>query len=191
MRAAAHHRYTWKQYLSIERGSTVKHEFLDGEIFAIAGGTPAHAALSAAVIGELRAQLEGKPCVTFTSDLLVRVRATGLNTYPDASVICGPLDRDPDAKNIVLNPVVLVEVTSGSTEAYDRGEKFEHYQQIPTLAEFVVVGHREQLIEVFRRKADGQWQRLEARASASVTLASIGCELTVDRIYRGIELAEE
>ena len=157
----------------------------------MAGGTPEHSALGVAVTRELSVQLEGTPCTTFNSDLRVRVMVTGLSTYPDAAVVCGQLERDPDEKNIVLNPVVLVEVTSDSTEAYDRGEKFEHYQRIPSLVEYVLVSHHERLIEVYRRKADGQWERLEARASgSSVQLASISCELAVDRIYRGIEIVE-
>jgi Uma2 family endonuclease len=188
MRAPAHHRYTWETYLSIERESPIKHEFLDGEIFAMAGGTPEHAALGAAVLGELRVQLKGRPCRVFTSDLRVKVPTTGLTTYPDATVICGEIQRDPSASDVVVNPTLVVEVTSDSTETYDRGEKFEHFQAIPSLTEYVLVSHRERLIEVYRRSSDGTWSRSEARTGSRAQLASIGCVLEVDAVYEGIEL---
>ncbi len=188
MRAPSHHRYTWEQYLALERDSPIKHEFLDGEIFAMAGGTPEHAALGAAVLRELGVQLVGKPCRPYSSDLCVRAQATGLATYPDASVICGEPERDPMARTVVLNPTVLVEVTGDSTESYDRGEKLDHYRQIPSLAEYVLLSHRERLIEVFRRGADGTWARFEARGGERARLESIGCELDVDRVYEGIAL---
>ncbi|MBI3182848.1 MAG: Uma2 family endonuclease [Myxococcales bacterium] len=190
LRAPSHHRYTWEQYIAIERDSPIKHEFLDGEIFAMAGGTPEHAALAAAVIGELGAQLEGKPCRVYTSDLRVKVLASGLATYPDAAVICGELQRDPLDKNSAVNPVVLVEVTSDSTEGYDRGEKFEHSRQMPSVSEYVLASHREPLVEVFRR-GPSKWARLEARSGARVRLESIGCELAVDRLFAGIALHTE
>ena len=191
MRSTSHHRYTWSQYLDLERDSPIKHEFLDGEIFAMAGGTPEHAALGAAVLRELGVGLRRKPCRAFTSDLSIRVERTGLATYPDASVVCGELRRDPEAKNIVLNPTVIVEVTSDSTDSYDRGEKFEHYRQIPELREYVLVSHRERLVEVFRRDAGDRWIRFEARQRARARLESINCELDVDSLYEGAELHAE
>lgn len=188
MRSPSHHRYTWDQYLSLEKDSSVKHEFLDGEIFAMAGGTPEHAALGLAVGAELRSGLKGKPCRVYSSDLRVRVLSTGLSTYPDATVICGELQRDPSDANIALNPRLIVEVTSGSTESYDRGEKFEHYRMMPSLVEYVLVSHRERLIEVFRRGESGSWQRLEAREGGVLRLDAIGCELSVDAVYANLEL---
>ncbi|MFZ5471475.1 MAG: Uma2 family endonuclease [Myxococcota bacterium] len=191
MRAPAHHRYTWEQYLQLERQSPIKHEFLDGEIFAMAGGTPEHAALGATVLRDLGVQLKGTPCRAYSSDLSVKIQSSGLATYPDASVLCGEPRSDPGSPNVVLNPTVLVEVTSDSTESYDRGEKFEHYRGIPELAEYVLVSHRERLIEVFRRGAEGLWTRFEARRGARVRLESIACELEVDSIYEGITLHTE
>ncbi|WP_437738826.1 Uma2 family endonuclease [Sorangium sp. So ce1335] len=102
--------YTHAEYLEQERASPTKHEFLNGEIFAMAGGTPEHARLSASVIAELRAQLRGRPCAVYASDLRVRVQATGLSTYPDVSVVCGRLERDIEDNDAALNPIVLVEV---------------------------------------------------------------------------------
>ena len=150
------HRYTYQDYVWLEEESSTRHEFLTGEIVAMAGGTPEHAAMAAEIIGQLREQLRGRPCRVFTSDLGVRVLQTGLATYPDASVVCGPTVRDPDKKTNVTNPRILVEVTSDSTEDYDRGEKLAHYQQIPTLEAVVIVSRREPRIEVWSRDPGAQ-----------------------------------
>jgi Uma2 family endonuclease len=133
----------------LEAESSTRHEFLSGEIFAMAGGTPEHAAMAAEVIGQFR--LQGGPCRVFTSDLGVRVMATGLATYPDACVVCGPTERDPDKKANVTTPRVLVEVTSDGTENYDRGEKLEHYKKISSLECVVIVAHREARVDVWSR----------------------------------------
>lgn len=129
------HEYSYAEYLVHESTSNVKHEYPDGDISARLGGSPEHTALAVAVASSLRTQLEGKRCRVFSSDLRVRVLASGLATYPDVSVVCGPLERDTEGRETVLNPTVLVEVLSGSTERYDRGEKFEHYQKIPSFEE--------------------------------------------------------
>ena len=179
------HRYTYQDYVWLEEESSTRHEFLTGEIVAMAGGTPEHAAMAAEIIGQLREQLRGRPCRVFTSDLGVRVIQTGLATYPDASVVCGPTVRDPDKKTNVINPRILVEITSDSTEDYDRGEKLAHYQQIPTLEAVVIVSHREPRIEVWSRDPGAQsWQRSEAGAGAKAPLAGIGCSLDVDAIWQ-------
>ncbi|MCK6588750.1 MAG: Uma2 family endonuclease [Polyangiaceae bacterium] len=174
---------SYPEYLAQEQASETKHEFLSGEIFAMAGGTPEHARLSSRVIGALVAQLRGRPCEAFSSDLRVRVLATSLVTYPDVSVVCGRFEQDPEDANTLVNPVVLVEVLSDSSEAYDRGEKFAHYRRIPSLQEYVLISQRKPRIEVFRRNEDGTWMLFEAEASGSVKLASIGCELSVDEVY--------
>jgi Uma2 family endonuclease len=117
--------YTYAEYLALEEESSVRHEFLDGEIHAMAGRSPDHAALAAALIGVLRGQLP-PACRAFTSDLRVRIPATGLTTYPDAAVVCGRTQRAAEDPLAVTNPVLLIEVTSPSTEDYDRGEKLRH-----------------------------------------------------------------
>lgn len=188
MRALAVHRYTWKQYLTLERESTVKHEYLEGEIYAMAGGTPEHSLLATNAIIALGRQLEGRPCRVFNSDLLVHIQPSGLAAYPDVTVVCGELRRDPDAKNLVTNPAVIVEVLSDATETFDRGEKFERYRQCPTLKEYVLVSHRERLIEVFRRGQGEDWPRTEAR-TGSIRIDSLECELKVDAVYAGVELS--
>jgi Uma2 family endonuclease len=177
------HRYTFQEYLSLEASSIVRHEFLAGEIYAMAGGTPRHAALAVAVSATLFAQTRGGPCRVHSSDLRVRALATGLTTYPDVTVVCGPYETDPQDKNTIVNPRLLVEITSESTEEYDRGEKLESYQRIPSVDAIVLVSHREQLLEVFERQSDSTWRRSEARAGASLPIAGLNATLSVNEVY--------
>lgn len=179
------HRYTYQDYVWVEEQSTIRHEFLSGEIVAMAGGTPEHAAMAAEVIGQLGERLRGGPCRVFTSDLGVRVLETGLATYPDASVVCGPTARDPDKNTNVTNPRVLVEITSDGTEDYDRGEKLEHYKRIPSLDAVVIVSHREPRLEVWSRAPQsGEWTRNEARSGGVAKIPALGCTLDVEAIWR-------
>jgi Uma2 family endonuclease len=182
--APRHHVYSYADYLALERDSNVRHEYLDGEIYAMAGGTPEHALLCAAVITDFGARLRGGPCRIATSDLRVRVVDTGLATYPDVTVICGALELDPadDKRHTIVNPTVLVEVTSKSTEAYDRGEKFEHYSRIPSLREYLLVSHRMRSIEVRRRRGDGTWS-VDTVERGRLGLEAIDGVLDVDALY--------
>jgi Uma2 family endonuclease len=182
-RAAARSRYTYDEYRRFEEATDAKHEYIDGEILAMAGGTPEPAALAAAVIAEVSRQLAGGPCTIFSSDLRVRIRDSGVATYPDATVICGELERDPEDPKAAANPMVLIEVLSDSTAAYDAGEKFAHYSRISTLREYVLVSHRERRIEVRWRVAESAWQTSVAGRSGAVHLASIGVDLAVDVVY--------
>jgi Uma2 family endonuclease len=174
--------YTYGEYLDLDEASNVKLEYYAGNIYAMAGGTPEHAALCLQVGSSLNVQLEGKPCRVYGSDLRVRVRATGLAAYPDISVVCGELERDPEGRDTVLNPTLVVEVLSPSTADYDRGEKREHYQRIPSLREVVLVSHDRRRIEVFRREPKA-WSCQEAGPGQSVVLDSISCRLDVDSLY--------
>lgn len=151
----------------VEADSPVRHEYLAGEIFAMAGGTPEHAALQVSVSGALLRQLAGRSCRVFSSDLRLRVPATGLATYADVTVVCGRVERDAEDENAVVNPTVLIVVTSKRTEAYDRGDKFEHYRTVPSLQELVLVSHRESRIDVWRRPASGgTWTETRAGAGS-------------------------
>lgn len=184
MTSPAHHiQYSWEDYLALEASSNVKHEFLAGQIYGMAGGTPEHAALKAAVTGLLFAQIRGGRCRAHDADLRVRVLGTGLATYPDLTVVCGPSERDPHDVNAVTNPTLIVEVLSPSTEEYDRGDKFEHYKRILALKQYVLVSHRERQIEVWSRAPSGEWARVVAQSGARVSLESIGAELGVDDVY--------
>ena len=182
-RPASITRMTYAEYLAAEATSTSRHEFLDGAVWAMAGGSPEHGALAAAIIGQLQNALRGKPCRVYTSDVRVRVHATGLSTYPDVSVVCGVLETAPDDPEAITNPVLLVEVLSDSTEAYDRGAKAARYRRVPSLREYVLVSQTETLVEVQRRNASGSWEILEARPGQTVELTSVGAVLDVGAIY--------
>jgi Uma2 family endonuclease len=123
----------------------------------MAGGTPERAALAADVVGLLFGQLRRGRCRAYDADLRVRVLATGLATYPDVTIVCGAREHDPEDENSVTNPTLLVEVSSPSTEVYDRGEKFVHYRRIPSLLQYVIISHREREITVWSRDANGSW----------------------------------
>jgi Uma2 family endonuclease len=178
---------TYAEYLAAEEKSHEKHEFLDGEVYAMAGGTPDHAALAMAFGSELRSALGDLPCRVFSSDLRVRIRATGLTTYPDISVVCGKLETDAEDRHAVVNPVLIVEVLSDSSEAYDRGEKFAHYRHLSSLREYVLVSQNHRRVEVYRRNDAGRWELFEYEAGASAelcSLGSLGCFVRVDEVYR-------
>ena len=174
--------HTYEQYRALEDESSIRHEYLDGEIYAMAGGSPDHAALAAAVIHLLRAQLPPE-CRVFTSDLRVRIPATGLSTYPDAAVVCGRTLRASDDPLAVTNPVLLVEVTSKSTEDYDRGEKLRHYSHLPSVREILFVSHREPRLTVHRRDGS-EWTVVEALQHEIMRLESVAGQLMVDEVYR-------
>ncbi len=176
------HRYTFEEYLTLEESSTVRHEFLAGEIYAMAGGTPEHAALAMAMGAALIDLVRGRPCRVHSSDLRVRVQETGLTTYPDVTVVCGPYETDPQNKHTIVNPLIVVEVTSESTDEYDRGDKLAGYQRVRSLSAVILVSHRERLIEVFER-ADEGFKRTEARQGERVRIGALGGELRVDEIY--------
>jgi Uma2 family endonuclease len=184
------HRYAYQDYVWLEEESCTRHEFLAGEIVAIAGGTPEHAAMAAEVVGQFGQQLSGTACRPFTSDLGVRVMATGLATYPDASIVCGPTERDPDKKTNIINPRVLVEITSDSTEDYDRGEKLVHYKQIPSLEAVVLISHRHPNVEVWTRaKGSERWSSVVSGPGEQAVVV-LGCSLDVDAIWRAAQERE-
>jgi Uma2 family endonuclease len=189
------HRYTYADYVGVELTSSTKHEFFDGEIYAMAGGTSEHAALSAEVVRLLGNAIGTRPCRVYTSDLRVYVESVGLATFPDGSVICGsPVQHEPSPKSTALNPVVLVEVTSDSSEDYDTGFKLEAYRTIPSLEEYIVVSHRERRITVHHRElgelgelreSDNRWTTSCAIAGGVAQVRSLAATLTVDEVYRG------
>ena len=183
MGTAPRQRLTYSEYLAAERLSEVRHEYLRGEVWAMAGGTPEHGRLAANVIAELRGALRGRPCAVFTSDVRVRVAQTDRSTYPDVSVVCGErttADDDPDA---LTSPIVIVEILSESSEADDRGEKWAHYRRLASLREYVLVSQREPRIEVFHREPDGRWMFSEAGAGQHAALGSVRVTLSVDAVY--------
>lgn len=161
----------------------VRHEFLNGAILAMAGGTPEHAALSAAVVVLLGSHLRGRSCRTYSADLRLRIPSTGLATYADAAVICGEPARDPESATHVTNPTLIVEVLSPGTEEYDRGEKREQYQQLESLRDYVLVAQSRRRVEVFSRSEAGAWQHRVFTSGDAVELPSIDCRFELDELY--------
>lgn len=179
------HRYTYADYVALEQTSPTKHEFLGGEIYAMAGGSEEHPALSAEVLRLLGNAIGDRPCRTHTSDLRVYVESVGLATFPDGAVICGPfVQHEPSPTSTALNPMILVEVTSDSSEDYDTGFKLEAYRSIATLREYIVVSHRERRITVHRRQTGGEWTVTVGIRGGTVEVGSLGVRIAIDEVYR-------
>jgi Uma2 family endonuclease len=173
------------EYLALDREAEERSEYLDGEMFAMAGGSREHALVAANLVGELRGQLRHRPCEVYGSDMRVWVEASGLYTYPDLSVVCGEPIFGPDGRRDILhNPTLLIEVLSPSSEAYDRGKKFEHYRAIPSFREYLLVSQESPLVDRFLRQESGIWLFSTAGGlDAEVELSSIGARLALSEVY--------
>jgi len=174
---------TEQEYLAFERAAEERHEYADGEIFAMSGGTVAHSLIAANVSGELRSALLERPCNVHGADLRIHIPATGRYTYADVLVVCGEAVLTDGESDTLENPVLIVEVLSDSTEKYDRGDKFEHYQTIASLRDYVLVSQKKARVEHYHRQPDGSWLLRTSGPGDRVVLESIGCELAVDRVY--------
>jgi Uma2 family endonuclease len=183
---ARHLNHSYEDYLAALEMSDVKLEYCDGEIYAMAGGTPAHADLAAAAIRLLSNSLLGR-CRVSTSDLKVRIEATGLSTFPDVSVVCGERELASIDRNAITNPTLLLEVTSRSTEDYDRGEKLNNYKQCPSLRAVIFVSHRHPQITVVSRNGAG-WDAAEYRPGEHVEVPALALQFSLDELYTGIAL---
>lgn len=185
-------RFTIAEYLALEADSLEKHEYYQGEIFAMAGATIPHNEISGNIYHALRNALRGKDCRPYGSDLRIRVKKPNLYTYADTLVICGKIERDVDDKNSVTNPRVIFEVLSKSTENYDRGQKWEFYQQLESLREYVLVSQSEAKVTRYYREEGGAWQYLLITGLDHVlALESVGCELPLGEIYENVNLGPE
>lgn len=183
-------RITVSDYLRRERESETKHEFYDGEIFEMPGGSPRHSKITANFIVEAGVATRTGPCDIHSGDLKCKIEATGLYTYPDASIYCEPLriDADDPAGHTATNPTVLVEVLSGSTEEYDRGTKAYHYRQISSLTDLLLIPQARPQIEHYIRRDSDRWEIVDIKDVESVVrLTGPQIELSVAAIYRGIE----
>ena len=173
-----------EEYLSLERAAEFKSEYLNGEIFAMSGGSPEHSAISVNVTISIGTQLRGKPCRPFSNDMKVRTDPSGLFSYPDLSVVCGePLHHDPH-RDILTHPTVIVEVLSPSTEAFDRGRKFAQYQRIETLSDYILIAQDEPRVEHLMRRPGGQWLLTPiAGLPGLLYIESIDCTLDLAELY--------
>lgn len=180
------------EYLEHERKSDIRHEYLNGKVFAMAGASWAHNQISSATIASLFNQLRGKPCRVNPSDQRLKVMATALLCYPDISVICGEPIFAGQEFDTITNPILIIEILSPSTEAYDRGEKFQHYREIETLQEFLLISQDKARIERYSRQASGAWLLIDAIGlNTSIEIASIGCTLALADLYENVEFGED
>ena len=181
---------TPEEYLHRERKAEFRSEYYRGETFAMAGASANHNLIVGNCVFTLGLQLKKKPCRVYPSDLRLRIEATGLYTYPDLSVVCGEPQLESDAGDVLLNPLVIVEVLSDSTEAYDRGKKFEHYRTIPTLRHYVLISQDRHSIDCFSLRDDGSWSLANCQGlEGMVTLDAINGELAASEVYDKVILA--
>lgn len=173
-----------QEYLAFERAADERHEYADGEIFAMSGGTWEHSLIASNINGELRSALLERECAVHGSDMRIHIpSAIGRYTYADALVVCGQPVFTDEVRDTLVNPIVIVEVLSDSTEKYDRGDKFEQYQRIVSLRDYVLVSQKKVRVEHFRKQADGTWVLRATGPGDRVVLESVGCELAVDMAY--------
>lgn len=177
---------TEDEYLALERAADERHEFANGEIFAMAGGTSNHASVTTSIGAELRIALRKRRCQTRSADMRIHIPSTGRYVYADASVVCGKPQFKDDKHDTLLNPRVIVEVLSPSTEAYDRGDKFAQYRTLPSLMHYVLAAQDKPLVEVFTRLEDGSWNLRTYGPGDRVALPAIECLIEVDQVYSNV-----
>ena len=185
----AQQKFTAQEYLKLERELFVKNEFYNGKIYAMAGANERHNLIVSNLVGELRSHFKGRPCRVMPSDMRVKVSATGLYTYPDVLAWCGEAQYEDEKRDTLLNPTVVFEVLSASTENYDRGEKFAHYRRLLSVTEYILVSQDRFRVEHFCREADGRWMMAEINGlQGMLNLKSVGCELPLSEIYDKVDV---
>jgi Uma2 family endonuclease len=183
-------RYTISEYLALEEKATDRHEFHDGEILAMSGGTYRHSRTNTNLLVALGTRLRGTPCEPLDSNMRVRITGRRSYLYPDISIVCGgpQFDIDDPKQTTITNPRIVVEVLSDSTELYDRGAKFSLYREIPTLQQYVLVSQHEPLVETYLRQAEGAWLLNPIKGMASsLLLPSVNLGVPLAEIYAGVE----
>ena len=188
MTAIPKKKYTLEEYLELDKNSEERYEYFDGEVFAMAGGSPDHARLSGAIYSLPEQKLEGRDCEAFNSEMRIKVPAALPYRYPDASVVCGePIFVELDGQQMLINPILIVEVLSPSTVAYDLGEKFTGYQSVESFREYLLISQDRPHVIQHVKQAKRKWLRIEIEGMDSeVTLESIGVILTLREIYRRV-----
>jgi Uma2 family endonuclease len=179
-----------EEYLQMERASQEKHEYFKGEVSLIGGIGESHSIVVGSTLAALYVQLRKRPCQIYTSDMRVRIPAKGLYTYPDISVVCGTPEFEDDGLDTLVNPTIIIEVLSSSTEQYDRGKKFQHYRTVASLKEYILIAHDNVRIEHFARQGD-QWILADAKTIDSVlSLPSIECTLSLSDVYKKVNFGD-
>ncbi len=180
--------YTPEEYLARERAAAYRSEYLAGEIFAMSGASEVHNTITANLVRVLGNQFVGRPCRVYVSDMRVRVAPSGLYTYPDVVAVCGPREFADDAHDTLLNPAVIFEVLSPSTEAYDRGKKFAHYQRLASLTDYVLVAQDRVWVDHYARQGAGWFLTAAGDLAATMRLASLDAALALAAVYANVEL---
>jgi Uma2 family endonuclease len=184
MASSPKHYLSPEEYLALERKAEFKSEYIDGVVYALAGGSERHSLVAVNISTSLSVQLRGRPCRVYNSDLKVTTPNLQRYFYPDVSVVCGETGVVDDQKDVVLNPILIVEVSSESTAAYDRGKKFLSYQQIDSLQEYLLVSQDEILIEGYTRQGNDRWLYTKVTGLEGVLeLPSVNCELALRDVY--------
>jgi Uma2 family endonuclease len=192
MSALPEHTWTVEEYLAFERSDPQRHEYLSGKIYAMAGASANHNLIAGNVFASLHAQLRKHPCTAYPSDMRLKVSRSGLYTYPDISVLCGDPQFEDNRHDTLLNPTVIIEVLSPSTEMYDRGKKFQHYRSLASLQEYLLIAQDSCRVEHYRRQASDQWLLSDVSgADASISLVSIECTLLVADLYEKVVFEPE
>jgi len=180
--------YTPEQYLALERQASYKSEYVNGGIFAMAGASREHNQIAFNIAGELHGQLKNRPCLAYINDMRVKVNATGLYTYPDVAALCGEPQFEDEQMDTLLNPSIIIEILSPSTEAYDRGDKFAHYRRLSSLMEYVLIAQDKVRVEHYIRQ-DKRWVLTELGSlDDKLGLVSIQCEIPLREIYAKVDL---
>jgi Uma2 family endonuclease len=172
-----------EEYLALERSSETRHEYADGEVFAMSGGTLEHSLTAANITRELGNALADRPCRVLSSDMRIQIPTRDRYVYPDGAVVCGKPQFEDATRDTLLNPILVVEVLSDSSERYDRGDKFAQYRTLPSLKEYVLASQKEPRLEVFTRQADESWILRIYEAGETAMLTTIDCAIPVDRAY--------
>ncbi len=189
MSAETERRYTLDEYLALERESEVRYEFWNGEVFAMSGGTLSHERIMGNAFAFFRSLLRGR-CETFASDMQIKVPSAPPYRYADGSVVCGKVEVERfNGNDLLINPLLIYEVLSPSTEAYDRGDKFTYYKSIPSLREYLLVAQHRPHITHYAKQADGVWSYAEINdLDGSLQLRSVDVTLTLSDVYQDVEL---
>jgi Uma2 family endonuclease len=191
MSRPAEHFITPADYLALERQAETKSEYFNGGIYAMSGASRNHNRITFNLARRIGNQLDGKPCEGYVNDMRVKVSPTGLYTYPDVVVVCGEPRFEDDQLDTLLNPKVIIEVLSESTEKYDRGDKFAHYQTLDSLTDYLLVAQNQPYIEHFQRQADGLWLYAATQGlEAEIDIATIGCVLPLAEVYERVTFPE-
>lgn len=182
-------RFTAEEYLAFERAAERKHEYLDGQIYVMAGASPPHNQICFNLAGELHSQLKGTSCYGFTSDQKIRTDPMDLFSYPDLTIVCGAPKFHDEHQDVILNPKIIIEVLSPTTEAYDRGEKFVRYQQLKSLSDYILVAQDRPSVEHYVRQKGKRpcLFTVETEISAEIVIDSIKCRLKLADIYDRID----